>query len=108
MESTLKSEAKTKGRKVEGLAIVARIGSWTSPTGPQWESPAIDFTVNGETFYWRSTSEYPVEGLRRGMSVNLRAFAKNNGNLYRVSWSPLPATFPTCEQVLHCQTCEGK
>lgn len=86
MTATLKSEVKTKGKRVEGPATVVRVGSWMSPTGPQWENPAISFSANGETFRWCASSEYAVQGLRVGMTINIRAFAKESGDLYRVTW----------------------
>ena len=80
---------KTKGRKIEGPATVSDVHTWMHPTGPQWENPAIDFTFNGETLYWRASSEHLVEGLRVGTVVHLRAFVRDEASLYRVTWTPV-------------------
>lgn len=58
------------------------VGSWY-PTSA-WESPAADLSINGEIFRWRATDEMVIPGLNIGDAVNLRAFARSNGNLYRV------------------------
>jgi len=78
----------TKGKKIEGTARVSWVGSWMPTLA--WESPAAKFVIDGETFEWRASDESVIPGLHVGDTVYLRAFARINGNLYRVSVSCLP------------------
>lgn len=85
----------TKGRKIEGAAKIADIYSYLPATGPQWEVPAVKFQIGGETFRW-ITDEHTARGLSVGMTVNLRAFARENGRLYRVAITPAKTAAISC------------
>jgi hypothetical protein len=77
MPTTIKSE------KIEGLAIVVRRGS--AYVNHSWESQTATFEIDGKRFMWITDNEYAIRDCKQGATVRLRAFARANGNLFRVS-----------------------
>jgi hypothetical protein len=72
----------TKGTKIEGSATVIRTGTATV-NGPQ-ECPFVDVSIDGNEYRWQSENAGWGD-YSDGQIINIRAFVRPNGRLYKVT-----------------------